>query len=242
MALPANLKALALHWLLPQTCCHCREDLAPNWRKPLCPSCLKDLVPAEPPFCLRCAEPLASGQALCPACAGRPFACRTIRAAFLYKGPVPALAHGFKYRGRQDAARAAGRWMAEHWTRFGELSGYDALVPVPLHPGRLRERGYNQAEILSRELGLATGLPVKHLLERSKATKPQWDLDREARRKNLAGAFMGKPQARGLSALIIDDICTSGTSLEECGRALHRAGALRVAAFVFARQTLAAPD
>ena len=240
MALLSNLKALALHCLLPQTCCHCREDLAPRWDKPLCPYCLKGLVPAEPPFCLRCAEPLNNNQSLCPACAGRPFACRTIRAAFLYKGPVPALAHGFKYRGRQDAARTAGRWMAEHLPRFRELSGYDALVPVPLHPRRLCERGYNQAEILAREIGLRAGLPVKDLLERPKATKPQWDLDREARRDNLAGAFTAKPQARGLSVLIIDDICTSGNSLEECGRALHRAGALRIAAFVFARQTLAA--
>jgi ComF family protein len=132
--------------------------------------------------------------------------------------------------------------MASHLARFNELSGYDALVPVPLHPERLCERGYNQAGILAQELGLATGLPVKALLERPKATKPQWDLDREARRKNLSGAFTAKPQARGLSLLIIDDICTSGSSLEECGRALHRAGSPRVAAFVFARQTLATPD
>ncbi len=241
MALLSQLKATALHWLLPQTCCHCREDLASDWREPLCPACLSKLVPAEPPFCLRCAEPLLNGKILCPACSGHPCACRTIRAAFLYKGPVPALAHGFKYRGRQDAAQAAGRWMAGHFARFGELSGCDALVPVPLHPRRLRERGYNQAEILARELSRATGLPMKNLLERPKATKPQWDLDQEARRQNLSGAFVAKPQVKGLRLLIIDDICTSGSSLEECGRALHRAGASRVAAFVFARQTLSAP-
>jgi len=234
----AQLKSLARHWLLPQTCSHCRETLAPDWHEPLCASCLKDLVPAEPPFCLRCGEPLSGGRALCPACSGRPFACRLIRAAFLYRGPVPELVHGFKYRGRRDAAQAAGRWMAGHFPRFPELSGCHALVPVPLHRRRLRERGYNQAEMLARGLGAGAGLPVMDLLERPQSTKPQWDLDRESRRRNLAGAFRAGPPAQGKSLLLVDDVCTSGTSLEECGRALHRAGAARVAAFVLARQTL----
>jgi ComF family protein len=131
--------------------------------------------------------------------------------------------------------------MAESFARWPELAGYDALVPVPLHPKRLRERGYNQAELLARELGGRIGLPVLDLLERAKATKPQWDLDKESRLKNLAGAFTAGAETKGLSLLLIDDVCTTGASLEECGRALHRAGAERVAAFVFARQTLRRP-
>jgi len=233
-----RLGVLARHWLLPQTCAHCREDLPPEGQAPLCDRCRKSLCLCEPPFCLRCAEPIAGGKALCRSCSNRPFACRLVRAAFLYRGPVPSLVHAFKYRGRQTAARAAGRWMACLLPRFPELSGHDTVVPVPLHPRRLRERGYNQAGLLAEELARIAGRPVLDLLQRAKLTRPQWDLDRQSRHKNLAGAFLAAPQARGKSVLLIDDVCTSGASLEECGRALHRAGAARVAAYVFARQTL----
>jgi ComF family protein len=161
-----------------------------------------------------------------------------VRAAFLYRGPVPGLVHAFKYRGRRAAARAAGRWMACLLPRFPELAGHDSLVPVPLHPRRLEERGYNQAGLLADELSRMAGPPVLELLRRARPTRPQWDLDRQSRLRNLAGAFLASPQARGRSVLLIDDVCTSGASLEECGRALHRAGALRVSAYVLARQTL----
>jgi ComF family protein len=233
-----RLGALAWHWLLPQTCAHCREDLPPTQSAPLCEPCRKNLCFSEPPFCRRCAEPLAGGQDLCRACTGRSLACRLVRAAFLYRGPVPSLVHAFKYRGRRSAARAAGRWMACRLSRFPELSGHDTLVAVPLHPRRLRERGYNQAGLLAEGLARMTGQPVLDLLQRARPTRPQWDLDRQSRRENLAGAFLAAPQARGKSILLIDDVCTSGASLEECGRALLRAGAARVAAYVFARQTL----
>ena len=234
----ARWGALARHWLLPQVCAHCREDLPTDWDDPLCGTCRKDLAPAQPPFCLRCADPVRDGGTLCRACSGRPFACRLVRAAFLYRGPAPALVHAFKYRGRRAAARAAGRWMACLLPRFPELSGHDTLAPVPLHPRRLRERGYNQAGLLAAEVARALGLPVLDLLQRAKATRPQWDLDRRSRARNLAGAFVAAPQARGKSVLLIDDVCTSGASLEECGRALLRAGAARVTAYVLARQTL----
>ena len=233
-----RLASLALRWLLPQTCSHCREDLPEDWAQPLCAGCRKGLTVSQPPFCMRCADPLSGGGVLCRSCAGRPFACRLVRAAFLYRGPVPGLVHGFKYRGRRDAARTAGRWMAARFPAFPELSGFEALVPVPLHPRRARERGYNQAALLAAGLSGGTGLPVLDLLERVRDTRPQWDLGREPRRKNLAGAFRAQAGARGRSLLLVDDVCTSGTSVEECGRALHRAGAARVAAYVLARQTL----
>jgi ComF family protein len=145
--------------------------------------------------------------------------------------------HAFKYRGRQTAAIAAGRWMAARLTALPELSGFDTLVAVPLHPRRLRERGYNQARILADALAKASALTVRDLLTRLKPTKPQWDLDRIARRRNLRGAFAALPEARGRKILLIDDVCTSAASLDECGRTLALAGADQVAAFVLARQT-----
>ncbi len=234
-----TLKDIVLDWVFPQTCAHCREDLPKRWEGPLCSSCLKELKPSEPPFCLRCAEPVPSTRSHCRACSTRLFACRQVRAAFLYKGALPGVVHSFKYRGRLGAARAAGRWMARALPRFPELSGFDALVPVPLHPRRLAERGYNQAGLLATELSAAAGLPVLELLERRKPTAPQWSLDRDARRENLAGAFVAGAAAKGLKLLLIDDVCTSGSSLEGCAKALQGAGAASVSGYVLARQTQA---
>jgi ComF family protein len=233
-----RLGGLLRHWLLPQTCAHCRQDLPPDWSDPLCGPCRRSLPRATPPFCLRCGEPARACGTHCRACAGRAFSCRLIRAAFLYRGPVPGLVHAFKYRGRRQAAQAAGRWMACLFHGLPELAGHDAAAPVPLHPRRLRERGYNQAAELAAPVAAAAGLPLLDLLARVKTTRPQWGLDRRSRAENLAAAFQARPLAQGRSVLLIDDVCTSGASLEECGRALLRAGARRVSAFVLARQTL----
>jgi ComF family protein len=208
-----------------------------RWREPLCAGCLREASPLRRPFCLRCGQPVPASAVFCRACASKPSPCRIIRAAFLYRGPIPGVVHAFKYRGRRKAARAAGLWMAARLHVFPELSGCDALVPVPLHATRLRERGYNQARLLAEALAPSCGLPVLDLLERVRPTLPQWDLDRAARRRNLREAFRAKAEASGLSLLLIDDVCTSTASLDECGRALNQAGAERVAAYVLARQS-----
>jgi ComF family protein len=147
--------------------------------------------------------------------------------------------HAFKFRGLPSAARAAGAAMAREMARRPGLSDFDALVPVPLHPRRERQRGYNQAEILAREIGAATGLPILTLLERRRWAAPSWRLGRLGRRTALSGAFTLRAgcekSTEGRRLLLIDDICATGTTLEECARALREAGAGDVAGWVFAR-------
>jgi ComF family protein len=226
-----------LHLLLPRACVHCREDLPFRDEGPLCAACSAAVPPPPKPACVRCAAALGAGRVFCGACAGRLFACRLIRAAAAHRGPAASLVHAFKFRGSPTAARAAGRLMAGDLSRRPELSGFDALVPVPLHPRRERERGYNQAEILARELGAATGLPLLGLLERRRGAAPSWRLGRAARREELAGAFAARAGggARGRRLLLVDDVCASATTLEECALALRREGAADAAACVFAR-------
>lgn len=129
--------------------------------------------------------------------------------------------------------------MAREFPRRPELAGFDGLVPVPLHPSRERERGYNQAEILAREVAAATGLPILSLLERRRGNGPSWRLGREERRRQLAGAFSVRPGfeagARGRRLLLIDDVCASATTLEECALSLRSQGAADAAGWVFAR-------
>jgi ComF family protein len=129
--------------------------------------------------------------------------------------------------------------MALALPRFPELGAFDGLVPVPLHPSRLRERGYNQARLLAAEIGLVHRKPVLEPLKRCRATKPQWNLGRGERGRNVSGGIKAAPgSAKGLRLLLIDDVCTTGATLEECARALREGGAESVGAFVFARQAL----
>jgi ComF family protein len=147
--------------------------------------------------------------------------------------------HAFKYRHRLDAARFCGRRMAGSLPRLPELWGFDCLVPVPLHRSRLRERGYNQALLLAREVASTTGKPIEELLIRRHATRPQWNLGRGEREKNVSGGIIAAPgAAQNRKVLLIDDVCTTSATLEECAKALRSAGAESVKALVLARQTL----
>ncbi|MEK7382969.1 MAG: ComF family protein [Elusimicrobiota bacterium] len=229
----------ALHVLLPRACAHCRADLPFGDAEPLCEACRQAMPPPADPACRRCDGRLGSRRDLCRSCTGRLFACRLIRAATAHRGPAVSLVHAFKFRGLPSAARAAGAVMAREMLARRGLSGFDALVPVPLHPERERRRGYNQAEILSREIGAATGLPILSLLERRGWGAPSWRLGRIERRTALSGAFTFRSgcekSAEGKRLLLIDDVCATGTTLEECARALRKAGADDVAGWVFAR-------
>lgn len=226
-----------LHVLLPRSCAHCRGDLPFRDEGPLCAACAAALPPPPEPSCSRCAAALGARLGLCGACSGRLFACRLIRAAAAHRGSAASLVHAFKFRGSPGAARAAGRLLAADRARRPELAGFDAVVAVPLHPRRERERGYNQAEILAREVAAASGLPLLNLLERKRAAAPSWSLGRARRKAELAGAFAARPGdgAAGKRLLLVDDVCASATTLEECALALRRAGAADVAASVFAR-------
>ena len=225
-------------WAWPRCCAHCREDLDPGEQTPLCLGCRLRLVPNEPPFCRRCSEPARDGRRHCARCERRLFECGIIRGAFLYRDAATSLVHAFKYAGSRAAARAAGRWMAAAWPRFPELGAPDVLVPVPLHPRRRRQRGFNQALLIAEALGEALGIPVVEPLERVRDTRAQWALGREERARNVERAISAsKPRlVEGRKALIIDDVCTSTASLEACARALRDAGCADARGYAFARQ------
>lgn len=230
----------ALHILWPVICAHCREDLPEDHAGPLCLNCRQTLVPHEPPFCLRCADKTTPGAELCPRCAGSPHECRIIRSVFQYKDAAVSLVHAFKFRGRRSAARTAGTWMGFAMDRYPEFERPDALVPMPLHPRRRRERGYNQALLLAETLSQTISVPVEELLRRTRPTKPQWALGREARRDNLEGAFAlaaAPERIEGRRLLLIDDVCTSGSSFEACAKVLNATDASWVGGYALVRQT-----
>jgi ComF family protein len=161
-----------------------------------------------------------------------------VRAAFVYGGPLPRLLHAFKYEGREEAGRALADWTAQAFRRTPGFEDADALVPVPLHPSRERARGFNQALGLARALARTSGLPVRRALVRIRPTRPQWRYGRAARRQRLRDAFAlaeAVGPLRGRVLVLVDDVATSGGTLETCARVLRAGGARAVKAFVLAR-------
>jgi competence protein ComFC len=181
-----------------------------------------------PPFCPRCGRPQASG-IVCPSCWQRPTEIDGIRSPFRFDEVIRKAIHELKYRNLRAISTRLAELLA-NYLKENQLSG-EALVGVPLHPRRLRERGYNQSSLLAKELGKCVGLPViEDCLIRVKQAQPQVKAaDVEQRRRNVADAFVCRDErVKGKRIVLIDDVCTSGATLESCAAALKNKGATSV--------------
>lgn len=223
--------------LWPTRCGVCDAGLPPG-ATPLCPSCAAAFPRWTGRACRVCGAALPDGGARCRECRNRRRDFRFCRSFGLYAGALKRAALLFKYAGRDALARPLGECL-EAVARRPELRDADLLVPVPLHFIRRHARGYNQAELLARALSDRIGVPVVDALRRRRWTRPQAGLHREARRRNVAGVFEVRRAetvpVKGRRALLIDDVCTTGATLEACARALREAGARRVDALTLAR-------
>lgn len=193
------------------------------------------------PLCARCGTPFtypAYVDMECPACLARPPAFSKARSAFVYDAVSRPLVLSLKHAGRTDALAAYGRWMARAGSEL--LFEADLLIPVPLHPGRLRKRRFNQSFLLARALSNASGVAIApHALARVRDTSTQGGLSAKSRARNVAGAFRVRERRRaevdGKRIVIVDDVHTTGATLSACARALKRAGAADVTAITLAR-------
>ena len=162
-----------------------------------------------------------------------------MRAPLSYEGPVRTLIRNIKYRGETYSVKALASLVSEEAAEA--LEPGEIVVPVPLHPERLRERGFNQAERIARALFPKGRLRPKALSRRVPGP-PQAGLDLKARRRNVRGAFEPGEGLKGRAVLLVDDVITTGATVSECARALKRAGAVRVRAFAPARTVRARLD
>ena len=198
----------------------------------LCAACERDL-PRLPAACMRCALPLPVG-GTCGRCRRRPPPLEEVRAACLYAAPVDRLLPRFKFHEDLAAGRLLSQLMAE---AFAAVAPPDALMAVPLHVGRLRSRGYDQALELARPLSRALRVPLlTGVLQRTRATAPQTERAAAARRRNVRRAFAVRGGAVvPAHVVLVDDVMTTGATLHAAAEALLRAGARRVDAWVCAR-------
>lgn len=207
----------------------------------LCPECWEAMDFITAPQCAACGRPFEypiDADAVCGACAQRPYPFRRARAALVYDDASRDLLIAFKHGDRTDAAPAYGRWLQQAGAQL--LADCQLIVPVPLHWTRLFVRRFNQAALLAHALGRVAGLPVAdRLLIRRRRTPSQGRLSAAGRRRNVAGAFAisadGQPRVMGKSVLLVDDVFTTGATVSACTRVLRAAGAAAVDVVTLAR-------
>jgi ComF family protein len=227
----ARAAQAVLDVLFPPRCVACGEQGAF-----LCRACRETMPRALPPRCPSCWQPERRGE-MCGRCAQARPAFAGARSLYLYEGAVREAVHALKYNHLSGLARPMAEVMAGYLE--AEALPVDLVVPVPLFGRRQRLRGYNQSALLARELSRLGGLPLAERgLARRRNTPPQArSVDAEARRRNVAGAFAAdRRRVEGRRVLLIDDVMTTGATLDACAQALRQAGAASVWALTFARE------
>jgi ComF family protein len=198
----------------------------------VCGGCEADLPWHSQPHCLQCATPTPLGQ-VCGACLKHPPAFDHTRAALIYAFPLDRMIPRLKYHAQLAIAPALGECLAQ---AVEQAARPDRLIPMPLHPRRIRERGFNHATEIAREVAKRLGVPLDTAsCQRIRDTPPQMALQHAARRRNVRGAFACSGDVRGLHIALVDDVMTTGTSLDELAATLKRAGAREVTCWVAAR-------
>ena len=225
---PGRHPEIGLWPALAQDCLLC---MAADCRQLLCAACADDLPRLPATRCPRCALPTPAGETCGRCLAKPPHFDRTI-AAYRYDFPLDKLIHAFKYGHRLALANFFGQALNEACS----VTAADRIIPMPLHSERLRQRGFNQALELARPVAarLNTPLDAKHCL-RTRDTRPQADLPWRERARNMRGAFHCTTDFSGQRLLLIDDVMTTGASLDECARTLKLHGAASVDVLVVAR-------
>ncbi|MFZ0614427.1 MAG: ComF family protein [Desulfobacterales bacterium] len=215
----------------------------------VCANCLKDFAPVDSPLCTSCGVPFKSREGedhFCGECLKAPWHFRRARAAAVYTPLMMALVQAFKYRAKIQLARPLGLLLFLAYRRFWPEADIDLVLPVPLHGGRFRHRGFNQAFLLIKEWaafdsspagGPAAGVIVKDAVVRIRPTPPQTGLGRRDRLHNIRKAF--RVERRQVIAqrriLLVDDVYTTGATVDECAKTLLSAGAARVDVLTLAR-------
>jgi len=229
-----------LDLLFPPLCHVCKAFIPKAGDLFLCADCLHKISFLVSPLCTSCGTPFTTASGLdhtCGACLSHP-PFHTGRSATLFAGPVQELIHRFKYGHRVHLSEPLGLLTARALDHFCSEAGPDLIVPVPLHKRRLRQRGYNQSQLIGAVLSKQWRVPLEvGNLRRVRWTEPQTSLDAVDRRDNVRGAFAVRDPRRlqGRRLLLVDDVLTTGSTIRACAEALGEAGAAAVYVVTVAR-------
>ncbi len=223
-----KLPEILLGLVFPPICPVC-GDIAPAGRD-ICPECAGRLCYADEPYCMKCGKPVEEYEEYCSDCAERGHVYDEGRAVFVYDEYMSKSIYRFKYNGKREFASFYGRVMAERLGRKIESWNADVIVPVPVHKSKMKTRGYNQAGLIAKELSKRCRIPVcSDLVSRKRATAVQKELGAASRQNNLKKAFNVTPNVvKYKTVLIVDDIYTTGATVDALAGCLKGAGIEKV--------------
>lgn len=220
----------ALDLFSPTVCVACGR-LGPM----ICASCVSQFAWVGEPICNRCGHTLIHSANACGKCIAPEFNLTQVRASLLYRDPILTIIHEMKYKGLFALCKPLAQFMASSWPVWHNAP--DLMMPVPLHPRRKKQRGFNQSALLAAHLGQQVGIEVNHKgLERIRNTSPQVGLTPHERQENVRDAFYADPAlVTDKEVLLIDDVFTTGATMLSATKALINAGATGVSAYCLAR-------
>lgn len=223
-----KIVAILRQLLFPRRCPVCDEIVVPYGEK-ICPDCLPKLKLLTQPYCMKCGKKLFEEEEYCADCRRMEHAFARGRALYEYESVSDAI-YRLKYTNRQEYAEFFGEEISFYLKEFIEKIQPDAILPVPLHKKRWNKRGYNQAELLGRAVGKQFGIPVlPKLVSRVKNTQPLKMMNPQERQNNLKNAFIiNKNDVKLKVILVVDDIYTTGSTIDEISRVLLASGAEKV--------------
>jgi ComF family protein len=226
--------------LFPQCCLACNIRLSGHGVVSFCQTCLEEVRLISEPFCSSCGKPFlksAGGNHLCSNCLKGEYHFSRARAAVYYQGPIVEAVKEFKYNGRMHGLETFASIVSLHH-KYYPFSEPEIIIPVPLHPARLKKRGFNQALVLCRRFFPHLKKKIEpFVLERQKKTESQTGKSSVERHRNVRGAFGVKKtdKLRGKNVLLVDDVFTTGATVNECAKILLKNRASEVEVFTFAR-------
>lgn len=224
-----EVKETLLNLLYPERCVVC-DEITGNMGEGVCKKCRSKIVYIREPFCMKCGKQLSNDeQEYCGDCGKKQHLYVQGTALYDYGSMADSLFR-FKYAGRMEYAKFYGRELYREKAFWLSMISPDALVPVPIHHSRKRSRGYNQAELIARELSKCSGIPLNtRLIQRKGRTSPLKNLNQLEREKNLKRAFkIYKNDVKLSTIVIIDDIYTTGSTIDAMTKILHEAGIAKV--------------
>lgn len=229
-----------INFLFPVSCSLCRKLLPYSDVYRICESCLVKLKKIDGLYCKKCGSQLPDGGEHCYSCTkNKGYHFESIRAYCVYEGAARDIVHKLKYAGRSYLAKIMGKLMIDLISVQGHKDSIDYIAPVPMHWIKRYMRGYNQAELLARKVSEYCGKPLLRGFKRKKFTKAQYSLTKEQRSNNISGSFIFDAAAgmevQGKTVLLVDDVCTTCSTVEECSKTLVNAGAAKVYALTFAK-------
>ena len=240
------IKEGLLNLIFPLDCKICEKPIRESKGYSICEDCFKDIKLIDRPYCVKCGKPFLIStdlfkqdrEILCVDCKRKKYSFEFARSIGVYLGILKECIHLFKYYGEKKLAEPFGKLLIDYLIKNQEFKkGIDLIVPVPLHKNDLKRRGFNQSILLSRTIGNYFSIPVEEILIKKKLTSSQVNLSKKEREKNILRAFSIEriEEIKDKNVLILDDIFTTGSTVEECARELKKAKARNIFVLTLAR-------